>query len=84
MNKKAIIIGSGFGGIASAIRLRAMNYDVTLIEKNSDLGGRARTFYKNGYTFDAGPTVITAPYLIEELFSLFKKNINDYVKIVPL
>ena len=84
MNKKAIIIGSGFGGIASAIRLRAMDYDVTLIEKNSDLGGRARTFYKNGYTFDAGPTVITAPYLIEELFSLFKKNINDYVKIVPL
>ena len=84
MNKKAIIIGSGFGGIASAIRLRAMNYDVTLIEKNSDLGGRARIFYKNGYTFDAGPTVITAPYLIEELFLLFKKNINDYVKIVPL
>ena len=84
MSKKAIIIGSGFGGIASAIRLRAMNYDVTLIEKNSDLGGRARTFYKNGYTFDAGPTVITAPYLIEELFLLFKKNINDYVKIVPL
>jgi phytoene desaturase len=84
MNKKAIVIGSGLGGIASAIRLRAKNYDVTLIEKNSDLGGRARTFYKNGYTFDAGPTVITAPYLIEELFSLFKKNINDYVKIVPL
>ena len=46
MNKKAIVIGSGFGGIASAIRLRAMNYDVTLVEKNSDLGGRARTFYK--------------------------------------
>ncbi|NKA00747.1 MAG: phytoene desaturase [Proteobacteria bacterium] len=84
MNNKAIVIGSGLGGIASAIRLRAKNYDVTLIEKNSDLGGRARTFYKNGYTFDAGPTVITAPHLIEELFSLFKKNINEYVKIVPL
>ena len=84
MNKKAIVIGSGFGGIASAIRLRAMNYDVTLIEKNSDLGGRARTFVRNGYTFDAGPTVITAPYLIEELFLLFKKNIKDYVKIIPL
>jgi phytoene desaturase len=84
MNKTAIVIGSGFGGIASAIRLRAMNYDVTLIEKNSDLGGRARTFVRNGYTFDAGPTVITAPYLIEELFLLFKKNIKDYVKIIPL
>ena len=84
MNKEAIVIGSGLGGIASAIRLKAKNYDVTLIEKNSDLGGRARTFYKNGYTFDAGPTVITAPYLIEELFLLFKKSINDYIKIVPL
>jgi phytoene desaturase len=83
-NKTAIVIGSGFGGIASAIRLRAMNYDVTLIEKNSDLGGRARTFIRNGYTFDAGPTVITAPYLLEELFSLFKKDINNYVKIIPL
>ena len=61
-----------------------MNYDVTLIEKNSDLGGRARTFYKNGYTFDAGPTVITAPYLLDELFTLFKKDIKDYVKIIPL
>ncbi len=59
MNKEAIVIGSGLGGIASAIRLKAKNYDVTLIEKNSDLRGRARTFYKNGYTFDAGPTVIT-------------------------
>ena len=84
MNKTAIVIGSGFGGIASAIRLKAMNYDVTLIEKNSDLGGRARTFIRNGYTYDAGPTVITAPYLIEELFLLFKKNIKDYVKIIPL
>ena len=70
MNKEAIVIGSGLGGIASAIRLKAKNYDVTLIEKNSDLGGRARTFYKNGYTFDSGPTVITAPYLINELFIL--------------
>ena len=84
MNRTAIVIGSGFGGIASAIRLKAMNYDVTLIEKNSDLGGRARTFVRNGYTYDAGPTVITAPYLIEELFLLFKKNIKDYVKIIPL
>ena len=84
MSKNAVVIGSGFGGIASAIRLRAMNYNVTLIEKNSDLGGRARTFHKNGYTFDAGPTVITAPYLLEELFSLFKKDIKDYVKIIPL
>jgi phytoene desaturase len=84
MPDSAVVIGAGFGGIASAIRLRAMKYNVTLIEKNSDLGGRARTFYKNGYTFDAGPTVITAPYLLDELFTLFKKDIKDYVKIIPL
>ena len=55
---KSIIIGSGFGGIASALRLKAKGHDVTLIEKQSDLGGRARVFKKNGFTFDGGPTVI--------------------------
>ena len=71
---KSIVIGSGFGGIAAALRLRAKNHEVTLIEKHPDLGGRARVFKKNGFTFDAGPTVITAPYLIEELFELFNFN----------
>ena len=71
---KSIVIGSGFGGIAAALRLKAKNHDVTLIEKHSDLGGRARVFKKNGFTFDGGPTVITAPYLIKELFELFKKK----------
>ncbi|MFM7673048.1 MAG: phytoene desaturase family protein, partial [Candidatus Fonsibacter sp.] len=84
MEKKAIVIGSGFGGIASALRLKAKGYNVTIIEKHNDLGGRARTFIKNGYTFDAGPTVITAPYLLEELFNLFNKNISNYVKIISL
>ena len=83
-SKKIIVIGSGFGGIAAALRLRAKNYNVTLIEKHSDLGGRARVFKKNGFTFDGGPTVITAPYLINELFELFNKNSKDYIKIVPL
>ena len=84
MAKKIIIIGSGFGGLASAIRLRAKGYDVTLLEKHPDLGGRARVFRKGNFIYDGGPTVITAPYLLEELFSLFNKNISDYVKIVPL
>jgi len=84
MAKKIIIIGSGFGGLASAIRLRAKGYDVTLLEKHPDLGGRARVFRKGNFIFDGGPTVITAPYLLEELFLLFNKNISDYVKIVPL
>ena len=81
---KSIVIGSGFGGIAAALRLRAKNHDVTLIEKQKDLGGRARVFKKNGFTFDGGPTVITAPYLINELFELFNKNQKDYIEIIPL
>ena len=84
MAKKIIVIGSGFGGLAASLRLKAKGYDVTLLEKHSDLGGRARVFKKDGFTFDAGPTVITAPYLINELFSLFSKNPEDYIKLTPL
>ena len=80
----SIVIGSGFGGIAAALRLRAKGHQVTIIEKNQDLGGRARVFKKNGFTFDGGPTVITAPYLINELFDLFKKDPKDYIKLTPL
>ena len=84
MAKKIIVIGSGFGGLAASLRLKAKGYDVTLLEKHSDLGGRARVFKKGNFIYDGGPTVITAPYLFEELFSLFNKRMNDYVKIVPL
>ena len=77
--KNAIIIGSGFGGIASALRARALGYNVTVYEKLDQIGGRARVFKKDGYTFDAGPTVITAPFLFDELFQLFNKKREDYV-----
>ena len=84
MAKKIIIIGSGFGGIASALRMRAKGFKVTLVEKHPDLGGRARVFKRGKFIYDGGPTVITAPYLFDELFSLFNKKTSDYVKIVPL
>ena len=84
MAKKIIIIGSGFGGLAAALRMRAKGFNVTLVEKHPDLGGRARVFRKDKFIYDGGPTVITAPYLFEELFELFNKKISDYVKIVPL
>ena len=84
MAKKIIVIGSGFGGIASALRMRAKGYNVTLLEKHSDLGGRARVFKKDEFIYDGGPTVITAPYLFDELFNLFNKKISNYVKIIPL
>ena len=80
----SIVIGSGFGGMAAALRLKAKGHNVTLIEKHEDLGGRARVFKKNGFTFDGGPTVITAPYLIDELFQLFDKNSKDYLEIKSL
>lgn len=82
--KHAIVIGSGFGGIASALRLRAKNYEVTLIDRCEQLGGRAQFFERNGFKHDAGPTVITAPFLFEELFALFNEKFSDHVKLVPL
>ena len=80
----SIVIGSGFGGIAAALRLKAKGHQVKLIEKHPDLGGRARVFKRNGFTYDGGPTVITAPYLINELFELFEKNPKDYIELSPL
>ena len=82
--KKAIVIGSGFGGLAIATRLKKHNFDVKLLEKQSDLGGRARTFTHNGFKYDAGPTVITAPYLIDELFQMHGKDSKDYYNLMKV
>ena len=84
MTKKVIVVGSGFGGLASALRLKSKGYDVSIFEKHPDLGGRARVFKRGNFIFDAGPTVITAPYLLDELFGLFDKDIKKYVRITPL
>lgn len=80
----AVVIGAGFGGIAAALRLRAKGYEVTLVDRGTTLGGRAQAFHRNGFIFDAGPTVITAPFLFEELFQLFDRDIANYVDIVPV
>ena len=73
-----------FGGLAAALRMRAKGYDVTVIERGDQSGGRAQVFENGGYRHDAGPTVITAPFLFRELFELFGKNLDDYVEFVPL
>ena len=78
----SVVIGSGFGGIAAALRLKAKGHKVVIIEKHQDLGGRARVFRKNGFIFDGGPTVITAPYLINELFEMYKKNFNKTLRSI--
>ena len=59
--KKAVVIGAGFGGLAAAIRLSVKGYDVAIYEKLDGAGGRASVFSQDGHTFDAGPTIITAP-----------------------
>ena len=79
----AVVIGSGFGGIASAIRLQARGYQVTLLEMRDKPGGRGYVYEQDGFTFDAGPTIITAPFLIDELYALSGRNSQDYLKIVP-
>ena len=81
---RALVIGAGFGGIASALRLRAKGYEVTLIDRCASLGGRAQIFERGGFRHDAGPTVITAPFLFEELFALFGERFSDHVELVPL
>lgn len=80
----AIVMGSGFGGLASAVRLIKKGYKVTVLEAMDQLGGRAAVFKQDGYTFDAGPTVITAPYLLEELFTLLGEDPKDYFELLPI
>jgi phytoene desaturase len=83
-DKTAIVIGAGFAGIATALRLRALGYEVTLLERLDNLGGRAQVFNRGGYRHDAGPTVITAPFLFDELFELFGEKLEDHLEFVPL
>jgi len=79
-----VVIGSGFGGLAAAIRLRAQGHEVTLLEKRDKAGGRAYVYEQDGFVFDGGPTIITAPWLIHDLFTLCGKRSGDYVDIIPI
>jgi phytoene desaturase len=80
----AVVIGSGFGGLAAAIRLRCKGYRVTVLERLDQPGGRASVFRQDGFTFDAGPTIVTAPFLLEELFALAGRRFADRVRLVPM
>lgn len=80
----AIVIGSGFGGLAAAVRLGARGYRVTVLEKLDAPGGRAYVYRQDGFTFDAGPTVITAPFLLEELWALCGKKMADHIDLRPV
>jgi phytoene desaturase len=80
----AVVIGSGFGGLAAAVRLGARGYRVTVLERLDAPGGRAMVHRQDGFTFDAGPTIITAPFVLEELWSLCGKRLSDDVELRSL
>ncbi len=84
MKRKIIIIGSGFGGLAAAIRLQAKGMQVTILEKNAKVGGHAYQLVKDGYTFDMGPSIITAPDLIQRVFACAGVRMEDYLDLVKL
>src|SRR5271157_6208994 len=81
---RAVIIGSGFGGLAAAVRLGARGYRVTVLEKLDAPGGRAYVHRQDGFTFDAGPTIVTAPFLFEELWQLCGRRLADEVTLRPV
>lgn len=84
LKKKIAVIGSGFGGLSAAIRLQAAGFDVTIFEKNAKVGGHAYPLKKKGYKFDMGPSLITAPELIRNLFSRAGVKMEKYIELVPL
>jgi phytoene desaturase len=83
-SKTVAVIGSGFGGLATAIRLQTRGYNVHLFESRDKLGGRAYLYEQDGFRFDGGPTVITAPFMLDELFELSGRKPSDYIKLVPV
>ena len=78
------VIGAGFGGLALAIRLQSAGIRTVLLERRDRPGGRAYVYEQDGFRFDAGPTVVTAPNAIEELFELSGRAIGDYVEMLPV
>jgi phytoene desaturase len=80
----AIVIGSGFGGLAAAVRRGARGWRVTVLERLDGPGGRGYTHFRDGFTFDAGPTIVTAPFLFDELWALCGKRREDDVELRAL
>jgi phytoene desaturase len=80
----AVVIGAGLGGLAAAIRLGARGYRVTVLDRLETPGGRATVFSQDGFTFDAGPTIITAPFVLEELWNFAGRDFYDDVKLQAL
>src|ERR1700749_3317570 len=82
--RHAVVIGAGFGGLAAAIRLGPRGYRVTVLEKLDAPGGRASVFRQDGFTFDTGPTILTAPFLLEELWRLCGRDMAEDLTLRPV
>jgi diapolycopene oxygenase len=83
--KKVIIIGGGLGGLSAAISLAAKKeYQITLIEKNTHLGGKLNVKQVDGFSFDLGPSILTMPHIFERLFTMHQRKMEDYVKFIPV
>lgn len=82
--RKALVIGSGFGGLAAAIRLQAAGFQTEIFEQRDKPGGRAYMYEDQGYRFDAGPTVVTVPQCLEELFELAGRRMEDFIELIPI
>lgn len=83
MKKNIIVIGSGFGGLGAASRLLSAGHNVTILESRDKPGGRGYTYEMDGFKFDGGPTVITAPFLFDEIWEAAGKKREDYFELVP-
>ena len=81
---RIIVIGSGFGGLGAAVRLQTKGHEVVVLDKRDKPGGRAYVYEQDGFKFDGGPTVITAPFMIHELFENAGRRTDDYVTLLPI
>jgi len=83
-HKSIIIIGAGIGGLSAAIRLAAQGHSVTILERQAQIGGKLNHVEMKGFSFDTGPSLITMPYVLEDLFSSAQRDLKDYLELIPL
>ena len=81
---RAVVIGSGFGGLAAAVRLRRRGYEVTVLERNHWLGGKAAVLSAQGFRFDMGPTILIMPSVLRRIFAEAGRRMEDYLELLPL
>lgn len=84
MRKKMIVIGGGLGGLSAAMRLAADGHEVTVLEKNERAGGKLNVRSGEGYSFDTGPSILTMPWVLEQLFESTGRQLSDYMKLVRI